>query len=347
MSESDRLNTRIVLEPEDEFNHDAGEVLNFNESMYFNVIDHGKGVGGWFRIGNRVNEGYAEMSCCIYLPDGRIGFMYQRPKISTNDVFDAGGLSIEVVEPFKHLQVKYSGDVCLLTDPLQMANPKIAFTENPIVKCDVNIDFYGISPMFGGRPVDADTGKEPEQNPEQSFSKAHYEQHVRGTGTIEVDGESFEINGLGLRDKSWGARFWQAISWYRWLPMAFSEDFAMMISLVSSDGINVRTGGMVLEGDKYHLIREASIESTWDENWYQTGLVAKIRTDNRSYEVKGEVASLIPLRNRRTTPEGDELLTRITEGLTKYTCDDSVGWGLSEYLDQIVDGIPIGTDVPA
>ena len=41
MSESDRLNTRIVLEPEDEFNHDAGEVLNFNESMYFNVIDHG------------------------------------------------------------------------------------------------------------------------------------------------------------------------------------------------------------------------------------------------------------------------------------------------------------------
>jgi hypothetical protein len=90
----------------------------------------------------------------------------------------------------------------------------------------VNIDFYGISPMFGGRPIDADTGKEPEQNPEQSFSKAHYEQHVRGTGTIEVDGESFEINGLGLRDKSWGHVFGKqflGIAGCRWLSVTISQ----------------------------------------------------------------------------------------------------------------------------
>jgi len=345
VSESNHLTTRIVLEPEDEFNHDPGTISNFNESMYFNVVDHEKKVGGWFRIGNRVNEGYAEMSCCVFLPDGRIGFMYQRPKIATNNVFDAGGLSIEVVEPFKHLRVKYSGNGCLHSDPSQMANPKLAFTENPIVECNIDLDFRGISPMFGGRPVDATTGEEPEQDPEQSFSKAHYEQHVSGVGVIKVDEEVFEINGLGLRDKSWGPRFWQAISWYRWLPMAFSENFAMMISIVSADGVNARTGGMVLEGDEYHLIREASIETTWDEKWYQTNLIANVSTDHRSYEIKGEVASLIPLRNRRTSPDGEELLTRITEGLTKYTCDGSVGWGLSEYLDQIIDGVPVGKDV--
>ncbi len=32
------------------------------------------GVGGWFRIGNRPNEGHAEMSACVYLPDGRVAF---------------------------------------------------------------------------------------------------------------------------------------------------------------------------------------------------------------------------------------------------------------------------------
>ena len=58
-------------------------------------------MGGWFRLGNRVNENYAEMTCCIYLPDGRVGFMYQKPEIQTNDVFDAGGMRFEVVEPFK------------------------------------------------------------------------------------------------------------------------------------------------------------------------------------------------------------------------------------------------------
>ena len=58
--------------------------------------------------------------------------------------------------------------------------------------------------------------------------------------------------------------------------------------------------------------------------------------------VTGKVLSLIPLRNRRRTPDGEELMTRITEGMTEYRCDDQIGYGLSEYLDQVVDGQPVG-----
>jgi hypothetical protein len=36
-------------------------------------------------------------------------------------------------------------------------------------------------------------------------------------------------------------------------------------------------------------------------------------------------------------------VTRISEGLTRWTTSDGrVGYGLSEYLDQIVDGAPVG-----
>ena len=57
--------------------------------------------------------------------------------------------------------------------------------------------------------------------------------------------------------------------------------------------------------------------------------------------------NLIPLRNRR-----DERVTRISEGLTRWELDRAlgddptatVGHGLSEYLDQIVDGNPVGLD---
>ncbi len=50
--------------------------------------------------------------------------------------------------------------------------------------------------------------------------------------------------------------------------------------------------------------------------------------------------NLIPLRNRR---EG--LVTRISEGLTEWRLDDGrVGYGLSEYLDQIIDARPVGID---
>ena len=52
--------------------------------------------------------------------------------------------------------------------------------------------------------------------------------------------------------------------------------------------------------------------------------------------------SLIPLRNRRKTPDGEQLITRISEGMTEWRCDGRVGYGLSEYLDQIVDGKPVG-----
>jgi hypothetical protein len=39
-----------------------------------------------------------------------------------------------------------------------------------------------------------------------------------------------------------------------------------------------------------------------------------------------------------------DLVTRITEGMTEYTCDGKTGYGMSEYLDQIVDGRPLGPD---
>jgi hypothetical protein len=59
--------------------------------------------------------------------------------------------------------------------------------------------------------------------------------------------------------------------------------------------------------------------------------------------VTGRVLNLIPLRNRRQGPDGVAMVTRISEGLTEWTLDDGrVGYGLSEYLDQIIDGHPVG-----
>jgi hypothetical protein len=50
---------------------------------------------------------------------------------------------------------------------------------------------------------------------------------------------------------------------------------------------------------------------------------------------------LIPLRNRREL-DGELKVTRITEAMTEYRCGDRVALGMSEYLDQIVDGRPTG-----
>jgi hypothetical protein len=335
-----KLITRLL--PEDEYTHVPDAAANYNESMYFNVFDRATQVGGWFRIGNRPNEGYAEMSVCLYLPGGRVGFMFARPKISNNDEMNAGGLRIEVVEPFKKLRLTYHGKVCLMPRPFEMANPSKAFRDNPQVDCRVVLDYEGVSPMYGGESARAD-GLPREIDPEKSFAKAHYEQHVAAKGAFTVAGETFAIDGFGLRDKSWGPRHWSAINWYRWCPINFGRDFGMMLSIVTGADGAPHEGGMVFADGAYDLISECKMETDWDEHGYQTALRAKVKTrGGKAYEVSGKVLSLIPLRSRRTAPDGTELNTRITEGMTEYRCGDLVGYGLSEYLDQIVDGKPSG-----
>ena len=332
---------KVRLAPEDEYPHQPDSSQNYNESMYLNAFDPVRKIGGWFRLGNRPNEGYAEMTVCLYLPEGQVAFMYARPRISGNTEMKAGGLEIKVIEPFKRLDVTYEGKVVLLDEPKAMNNPSEAFKTNPVVPCSVKLEFEGVSPMFGGETVKAD-GSALDIDPEKSFAKAHYEQHVAARGSFTVNGKTYEISGFGLRDKSWGPRYWQAIHWYRWLPMNFGRDFAMMISIVTDEAGKQRHGGMVLKDGAYDLIKECSIESEWDSDWCQTSLTASVRTEGgASYEVEGRVLSLIPLRNRRTAPDGRELNTRITEGMTEYTCNGQVGYGMSEYLDQIVDGKPV------
>ena len=321
--------------------HELGPEPNFNESMYFNLYDPAQGVGGWFRCGNRANEGYAEMTVCLYLPGGRVAFMYKRAEISNNDAFDAGGIRFDVLEPFKRLDVSYTGKVVVLDDPLQMSDPKKAFTENPYAECELRIQYTGASDMFGGEP---DT---PHEKPGEEFAKGHYEQLIAGTGTIRVGDEEWGVDGFGLRDHSWGPRFWQAPWYYRWLTANFGPDFGFMGSRVARrDGDGTR-GGFVWEDGKLHLCHDVQITTQWQgEDTYHHTVAATLRSKDKEWTVTGQVLDLIPLRNRRPDPDtGDLLVTRISEGMTEWTmADGRKGYGLSEYLDQIIDGNPVGID---
>jgi len=326
--------------------HELGPESNFNESMYINCFDPTHQVGGWFRIGNRANEGYAEMTVCIYLPDGKVGFMFKRPTITNNDAFNAGGLTWTMVKPFEELRIDYSGKVVVLDDPLQMANPKEAFTNNPYAECEVHITFTGKGKpsMFGGEP------DQPHETPGEEFAKGHYEQLVEAHGTIRVGDQEFDIAGCGLRDHSWGPRYWQAPWYYRWLTANFGPDLGFMASRVAKkDGPGTR-GGFVWDNGQMHYCDhfELTTEFEGDDTYHQriSGLLKSSRSE-REWKFTGEVMDLIPLRNRRQDPEGNWLVTRISEGMTRWTMasgehDGAVGYGLSEYLDQIIDSKPVG-----
>ena len=114
-----------------------------------------------------------------------------------------------------------------------MTDPSKAFKSNPTLDCEAKIDISGISPMFGGETIKKD-GTPLDRDPEKSFSKAHYEQHISGKGSIKVGGEEWKIQGYGLRDKSWGPRYWQAIEWYRWLTIKYKSRHRFYVEHSSS-----------------------------------------------------------------------------------------------------------------
>lgn len=332
---------QLRLAPTDEYTHPIEAARNFNESMYINLFDPKQRMGGWFRVGNRPNEGYAEMSCCVYLPGGQVAFMFARPSISGNEALSAGGMRFQVIEPFKRLSLTYRGKVCLLQNPLDMEDPKLAFKNNPHVDCEIDLTFDAVAPVFGGEAVD-EQGKPIEEAADEAFARAHYEQHMSGHGRIKVGDEQHELQGFGLRDHSWGPRYWQNLYWYRWLPMNFGCDFAMNIAIVQMASGRQHVWGMVLKNGEYELIESATLTTEYDERYYPWQYSAHVKTANETYEVSARVLSLIPLRNRRQRDDGNWMQTRIIEGHTEFSCKGLTGFGMTEYLDQMAEGVPVG-----
>ncbi|HZP56087.1 MAG TPA: hypothetical protein VFC53_00875 [Dehalococcoidia bacterium] len=315
------------LSVQDDYTHPLGPEPNFNESMYFNFFDRARRSGGFLRLGNRANEGSAEMTVTLYMPDGSVLFQYGRPEISSNDAMDAGGMKFEVIEPMRRLRTTYDGPAVHLTDPTQMADPGAAFRNNPRKRVQVDLVHESAGPVYG-----SSGGNRKVEDPEKEFAKAHYEQHMRVQGTVRVDGEDTRIDGLGLRDHSWGPRYWQAIWSYRWLTINFAPDFGMMVSVVNQTPESRRESGVVVRGDTIEQITGVDIDTQFDAGGlYHRSLAARLTlASGEKLDVTGQVMSFIPLRNRR-----GQQTTHVGEGMTEFRCGDHIGYGLSEYLDQV------------
>ncbi|MEP7215170.1 MAG: hypothetical protein ABI782_02900 [Anaerolineaceae bacterium] len=310
------------VKPEDDYTHPLGPEENFNESVYFNFFDREKQMGGFLRIGNRANEGHAEMTVIVYQPDGSALFNYKRPQITSNDGWDAGGLKVEVLEPGERIRTTYDGSVVVLADPRAMREPGQAFKENPHKRIVLDLVHTGCGPIYGHV---AEPGGAESQN---DFARAHYEQHMAVKGTLQVeDGPVMEIAGHGLRDHSWGPRYWQSTPSYRWITGNFGDDLGMVISIVGD-----RVGGVFHKGQELFRITDVQLETAYEgDTNYHESLTARVTLSNGDkHVVQGSVKGFIPLRNRRSG-----MFTHIGEGMTEYTLDgDRKGYGLSEYLDQ-------------
>jgi hypothetical protein len=325
------------LEARDEYPHRPDQSSNFNESVYTNAFDSASGVGGWMRLGNRVNEGYAELSVCLYLPDGQIACQFQRPSIAANDRFDAGGLRVDVVEPLRRIDMAYAGELLLLDDAEMLREPERMFKEARRVPGAVRWEHSAASPPHGGEPRSADVptmyGRD--------FSLGHFNQHTRVRGHIEVGDRRWTIDGRGWRDHSWGPRYWQSIFWYRLFMANFADGRGLMLLKIADRDGHARRMGVLLVDGAYEDVVDMDVITEWSDKQDPRRIHLSVRTPQRSAMIVADIATLAPLRNRRKA-DGQVLVSRVAEGYTRFTWDDVPGFGMTEYIERIENGKPIG-----
>ena len=327
----------ICLDADDLMHGNTGET-NYNESAYYNFYDPVQRLGGFVRLGNRPNEGYAEMTLCLYLPDGTVGFMFGRPRIADNARFDAGGMRFAVRTPMREHAIRYEGTACHLARPLDLLDPRAAFTQNPHLPARVELDYTALSAPQGGelreQRDDGTWMSVRAERPGQEFARGHLEQHGRALGEVAVGERRWPIDGFGLRDRSWGPRYWQAPRSYRWLTMNFGHDAGIAAArTMQRDGAQVQGGYLWRRGAANRLIGRVEVEShhagAEQLHW---GLRARLHPADggAAEEVTGRVLAMVPLRNRR-----GGVTTRIAEGLTEWQWGGRVGHGWSEFLDHV------------
>jgi hypothetical protein len=329
-----------LLRLDDEGVHEPGSEVNWNESRYVDFYDTTSGAGGWLRIGNRPNAGWAEMSVVANLPDGRDAFFFERANITANTL-QSGNQSWEVVSPFDRTIVRYDGPVLLLDEAWAMTDPKVAFATAPRADCHIELDVrsFGLGSVMGQDQDQHHLIFLPGQ------ASWHYQHLCRSTGSITIGDTTWQVNGRGCKDHSWGPRNWHAKIYLRWLIGMVDDDFGFLLTRAVGPTKQTRSG-CVWQNGEFHVVDDFEMHNSYaDAPHYELrGTEVTIRSGNRTWRASGEPTSWVPLRHRQPSADGTEATLRIVKSPTVWIIDGQDGAGMCEYHDLIVDGRPVGLD---
>jgi hypothetical protein len=329
----------VRLSDVDERVHEVGTAANWNESRYVDFWDATRRVGGWFRIGNRPNEGYAEMSACVYLPDGRVAFEFGRPAITANEL-RVDGQAWEVVTPWRTNRVSYRGELTILQDPWALTDPKTAFAEGARATAEIELTCHSAG-------LDAVMGQDQDQMqliflPGQADS--HYQHLAHTTATVRIGDETFEVDGRGGKDHSWGPRNWHAKIYLRWLIAAVDDANGFMLTRAVGPTKQTRSG-FVLDDGEFHVVDDFAMRNTYGAAPYYplTGVEVTMTSGAQTWTATGTPQNWLPLRHRQPNEAGELAVLRIVKSPTEWALGDGRrAAGHCEYHDRIEDGVPVG-----
>lgn len=183
-------------EPEDEGSHPAGSEELWNESWYFDVVSEDGTIGLYTRLGLYPNLGVSWLTAFLCAPG--------RPTIAVVDFAaelpEGEGLSVRG----DALRVEH---VC--ESPLERFRVRLNATG------EAHVDASALLRGERGEPTELafDLVWETLGEPYSYRVATRYEIPCRISGTVDIHGETINVNGVGQRDHSWGPRDWWSAEW--------------------------------------------------------------------------------------------------------------------------------------
>ena len=131
-----------------------------------------------------------------------------------------------------------------------------------------------------------------------ALAPSHFEQCGTVRGEVRLGGRSFEIDGLGHRDKSWGARDWNGITGWEWLTAHFGEDLAFNATVWYPPGADATIpGGFVTRDGSNRALVATAVDYEWTRLRHVPRSATITFTDARGedYTVRATALAQFPL----------------------------------------------------
>jgi hypothetical protein len=214
----------------------------WRESFYFNFYDVRHNIGGYSSVGYRPAKGsFGSMQVVWGEGLATLGASEYGNYVAHEDHREVAGLLYAPVSELGPWRVTFDGQLNDAGSDVAGDQAAMAPTvKSPCLSVDVSYDlvFTPDQPAYLYA-----------ENPEwDGLFDGHLDEVGRVTGTLTVDGATFEIDARGAKDHSWGVRDWAKPKGWRWADMLFEEGSQVTLWRATFDGVRWLQDGAVYDG---------------------------------------------------------------------------------------------------
>jgi hypothetical protein len=242
---ADRVTNHFGTHPEkDYFQSPNRDVPHWNETGFFSAYNPDQNVGVFTHVGRCQQDLDLFWShSLIFLPDGEILADRSYGRSPNGRDVGAGSSRIIIDEPFKQWTSIFDGhgertSTKGLSEAVRGHGPGIA----------VRYEVTGIAldPVWD---LVADNKNAPPAG--DWAGDGHYQQNFRTTGTLNVAGKTYSLDGIGWNDHSRGPRTFATYGTHRWISAILPGATVHAITMWDTEG-NIKTATGSLFRDGHH-----------------------------------------------------------------------------------------------